>query len=92
MCKSTIISKRVKLMNVTSDSCRGHTHTHLDTFMWTHTPTQEVSHTFILTASAIRQAHAHIWRAGQPNIPGLQPISALTDKDVLPSDARSGFH
>lgn len=60
--------------------------------MDTHTPTQEATHTFILTASAIGRAHAHIWRAGRPLVPGLQPISALTDKDVLPSDARSGFH
>lgn len=69
-----------------------HTHSSRHVPIDTHPPTQEASHTFILTASAIRQAHAHIWREGRPHFPGLQPISVLTDKDVLPSDARSGFH
>lgn len=85
----------MKLMNVTSASCCQHTHSFKNVHTHTLVQTNAGGSThscFILAASTKGGPIAHSWWTGRWNVPGLQPISVGLDKDVLPCDARSGFH
>lgn len=90
-----IYSKPVRLMNATSASCCQHTHSfnHTHTHTLGQTDAGGSTHScFILAASTKRRANAQKWWTGRWNVPGRQPISVWLGTDVLPCDARTGFH
>lgn len=70
-----------------------HTHTLIQTHLCghAHTDTGGTTH-FYFDGVGNEAGPCPYMESGAAHVPGLRPISVLTDVDVLPSDARSGFH